>query len=60
MPEIMQAVTTGILYTPFTLAGKRLRNRIVHASMTTQMTTESRLSDREIAYLGNRAKAAPA
>ncbi|MGE0800230.1 MAG: FAD-dependent oxidoreductase [Lautropia sp.] len=50
----MNAAT--LLETPFVLAGKRLRNRIVHASMTTQMTTDSRLSDREFNYLVSRAR----
>lgn len=44
------------LFTPFTLAGKRLRNRIAHASMTTLSTPEGRVTDRQIHYHANRAK----
>ncbi len=44
------------LFTPFTLAGKRLRNRIAHASMTTLSTPEGKVTDRQIRYHANRAK----
>ena len=44
------------LFTPFTLAGKRLRNRIAHASMTTLSTPEGKVTEREIRYHANRAK----
>ena len=43
------------LFTPFTLAGKRLRNRIAHASMTTLSTPEGKVTDRQIRYHANRA-----
>jgi hypothetical protein len=44
------------LFTPFTLAGKRLRNRIVHASMNTHMADNTRVTDRLIQYHANRAR----
>ena len=43
------------LFTPFALAGKRLRNRIVHASMSLLSTPEGRVTDRFIHYHANRA-----
>lgn len=43
------------LFTPFTLAGKTLRNRIAHASMATLSTPQGRLTDRLIQYHANRA-----
>ena len=43
------------LFTPFTLAGKLLKNRIVHASMTTRMGDKGRVTERQINYYGNRA-----
>ncbi len=43
------------LFTPFRLAGKTLRNRITHASMTTLSTPEGRVTDRQIQYHANRA-----
>jgi 2,4-dienoyl-CoA reductase-like NADH-dependent reductase (Old Yellow Enzyme family) len=43
------------LFTPFTLAGKRLRNRIAHASMSTHSTPQGRVTDRLIQYHANRA-----
>ncbi len=44
------------LFTPFELAGKRLRNRIVHASMTTLSTPGGHVTERQIRYHANRAK----
>ncbi len=44
------------LQAPFTLAGKRLRNRLVHLSMSTQMARDARVSDRMIQYFANRAR----
>ena len=44
------------LFTPFSLAGKRLRNRIVHASMTTLSTPDGKVTERQIRYHANRAK----
>ncbi|MGE0221629.1 MAG: FAD-dependent oxidoreductase [Acetobacteraceae bacterium] len=43
------------LFTPFTLAGKRLRNRITHASMSLLATPQGRVTDRMIQYHANRA-----
>lgn len=44
------------LFSPFTLAGKRLKNRIVHASMTTRMGVQGRTTDRQLRYYANRAQ----
>ncbi len=43
------------LFTPFELAGKRLRNRITHASMSLLVTPAGRVTDRFIQYHANRA-----
>jgi 2,4-dienoyl-CoA reductase-like NADH-dependent reductase (Old Yellow Enzyme family) len=44
------------LFTPFALAGKPLRNRIVHASMTTLLATPNgRVTEALIQYHANRA-----
>jgi len=43
------------LFTPFALAGKRLRNRITHASMSLLATPDGRVTDRLIQYHANRA-----
>ena len=43
------------LFTPFELAGKRLRNRIAHASMSLLVTPAGRVTDRLIQYHANRA-----
>ncbi len=43
------------LFTPFTLAGRTLRNRIVHASMSLLATPAGRVTDRLIQYHANRA-----
>ncbi len=44
------------LFTPLELAGKRLRNRIVHPSMTTVTAADGRVTDRLIQYHLNRAR----
>jgi 2,4-dienoyl-CoA reductase-like NADH-dependent reductase (Old Yellow Enzyme family) len=44
------------LMAPFALAGTRLRNRLVHASMSTQMAENAGASDRLIQYYANRAR----
>lgn len=44
------------LFSPIKLAGKSLRNRIVHGSMTTRFASDSRVSDRLVTYSANRAK----
>ena len=43
------------LFTPLELAGKRLRNRITHASMSLLATPAGRVTDRLIQYHANRA-----
>ena len=43
------------LFTPYTLAGKPLKNRIVHASMTTRMGDKGKVTDRQLRYYANRA-----
>ncbi len=49
------ATDFNALFTPFTLAGKRLRNRITHASMSLLVTPAGRVTDRMIQYHANRA-----
>lgn len=49
-------VTPSRLSEPLVLAGKRLRNRVAHASMTTHMGYQSRVTDRQIRYYANRAR----
>jgi 2,4-dienoyl-CoA reductase-like NADH-dependent reductase (Old Yellow Enzyme family) len=44
------------LFTPYALAGKRLRNRIVHLSMTTALCTDGTVNPRHTQYYVNRAK----
>jgi dimethylglycine catabolism A len=44
------------LFAPLELAGKRLRNRIVHASMTTRMGDRGRVTERQVNYYANRAR----
>ena len=44
------------LFAPFTLAGRRLRNRIVHASMNTHFAENTRVTERLIQYHANRAR----
>jgi hypothetical protein len=44
------------LFEPITLAGKRLKNRVTHASMTTRMGREQRLTERQLDYYRNRAR----
>ncbi len=44
------------LLAPFTLAGKRLRNRVMHSSMLTFMSTNSMVTEGMIQYHANRAK----
>ncbi len=43
------------LSAPFSLAGKPLRNRVVHASMSTLMAREGTVTDAQIQYYANRA-----
>lgn len=51
----MQSLNPGLLFSPVTLAGKPLRNRIVHASLTVNTTVEGRLGQRESDYYRSRA-----
>ncbi len=51
----MPAAEFAALFTPFTLAGKALRNRIVHASMSLLSTPAGRVSERMLQYHANRA-----
>jgi len=44
------------LLSPFELAGKRLRNRLMHASMTTRYGIEQRVTDRLVQYHASRAR----
>jgi 2,4-dienoyl-CoA reductase-like NADH-dependent reductase (Old Yellow Enzyme family)/thioredoxin reductase len=44
------------LFSPIMLGPVRLKNRIIHASMTTRHGKEGRATDRLIAYFANRAK----
>lgn len=44
------------LFSPIELAGKRLKNRIIHASILTFLPDQGRISDRLIQYTLNRAK----
>lgn len=44
------------LSSPFVLAGKTLRNRVIHASMTTLLSTNGRVSGPLIQYHANRAR----
>ena len=50
-----EAAEFAALFTPFTLAGKRLRNRITHASMSLLATPAGRVTERLIQYHANRA-----
>ena len=44
------------LLSPLTLAGKRLKNRVMHASMTTRFGENRRVTERLIQYHANRAR----
>src|SRR5258706_10354660 len=46
----------ALLEAPFALAGRRLRNRIVHASMTTLRAADASTTASQIQYYANRAK----
>ena len=50
-----EAAEFAALFTPFTLARKRLRNRITHASMSLLATPAGRVTERLIQYHVNRA-----
>jgi 2,4-dienoyl-CoA reductase-like NADH-dependent reductase (Old Yellow Enzyme family) len=51
----MREAEFAALFTPYTLAGKRLRNRITHASMSLLATPAGRVTERFIQYHANRA-----
>ena len=44
------------LFSPITVAGKSLRNRIVHASMSLRYVTDSKVNEASITYYRNRAE----
>ena len=44
------------LFAPFTLAGKPLKNRIAHASMTTRMGDKGKVTQRQLNYYASRAR----
>lgn len=44
------------LFSPFELAGKRLRNRIAHASISTGLAQDGRVTERMVQYYANRAR----
>jgi len=44
-----------LLFSPFTLAGRTLRNRVTHASMTTRMARDQRVTSQQLDYYRNRA-----
>lgn len=44
------------LFSPFELAGKRLKNRVAHLAIFTMMSPGGKVSDRHIQYCVNRAK----
>jgi 2,4-dienoyl-CoA reductase-like NADH-dependent reductase (Old Yellow Enzyme family) len=48
--------TSSALLAPMTLSGRRLRNRVVHTSMSTYMAKDGRATDRLVRYYANRAK----
>ena len=52
----MKASNIPLLEQPFTLAGKRLKNRIVHVSMTTLRAANAGVTPGQVQYYENRAK----
>jgi 2,4-dienoyl-CoA reductase-like NADH-dependent reductase (Old Yellow Enzyme family) len=56
MDARMENAAYPSLMAPFALASKRLRNRLMHASMSTQMAERADVSDRLIQYCVNRAR----
>jgi len=53
---VTDALAYPTLLSPFTLGGKRLRNRVTHASMTTRMGRNTRITEQLIRYYANRAR----
>ncbi len=58
-PENRDESDFAALFTPFRLAGKTLRNRITHASITTLSTPGGRVTDREVLYHANGRRVVP-
>jgi 2,4-dienoyl-CoA reductase-like NADH-dependent reductase (Old Yellow Enzyme family) len=56
MADSLNVRAASLLDTPYLLAGKRLRNRIAHASMTTLAVREGRVTPALIQYHANRAR----
>jgi dimethylglycine catabolism A len=54
-PPTRRTADFNALFSPFTLAGKPLRNRITHASMSLLSTPAGRVTERFIQYHANRA-----
>ena len=52
----MDVTAYPAMSTPFSLAGKRLRNRIVHASISTQFPEGARVTERLVNYHASRAR----
>jgi len=52
----MQTNNDSALLAPIVLSGLRLRNRVVHTSMSTYMAKEGRATERLIRYYANRAQ----
>ena len=52
----MNTVAYPHLFSPFTLATRRLRNRVMHASMLTHMASNARVTEPQIQYHANRAR----
>jgi len=44
------------LFSPFTLAGRTLKNRVTHASMTTRMARDQQVTETQLDYYRNRAR----
>jgi dimethylglycine catabolism A len=55
-PRPGEAAPFPQLFAPLALAGRPLKNRITHASMTTRMGREQRLSEAQLRYYANRAR----
>jgi len=54
--EADQASPYPHLFSPYTLAGHRLRNRVTHLSITTSLSQGGQVTDRLIQYHANRAR----
>jgi 2,4-dienoyl-CoA reductase-like NADH-dependent reductase (Old Yellow Enzyme family) len=56
MPPAVMPTSYPHLFSPIGLAGHRLKNRIVHASMSTRFVTSGEVTDRLVDYFVNRAR----